>query len=394
MTRPLPCLALAVLAAGAASAQTWSGSARGTLLASALDTDDSGGWKPPEPAPALMDAELSLTGEQTFATGLQLRMDLGVRLQADHPDRPGFAGVFGFCPPGTSGCPRRRSAAGYPFTLGPDQADNAPAAYLDIASLTLSGPLGELQAGLDAGAATRLDARPPRLFESVSAGTTRLDPTGLGLARARNDAAGNGLKLTALSPRWLGFRAGASFTPEAVRSGPDYDPAPDFASGAPVRIRNVSEAALSFSRRSSGGLETRLGLTLLEADVRSDGLQARRSSLGAGAEISRGGWTGGLRWRSSELSGPGQADRSVEFGLVREWGEGWRAGLEAASSRHPGPQIKGDTVLIGAGRTLPGGVSLGLGYIASRLTTPSGVGAATDTVRSRGFVLEASVRYK
>src|SRR5262249_43945535 len=134
------------------------------------------------------------------------------------------------------------------------------------ASVSVSGAWGEGILGLDPGAAARLDARAPTVLQRVSASSPGLDPTGLVITRARNDVTGPSAKITYLSPRWIGFKLGASYTPQADQRGADFDPDFSEAGLARAELENVWEGAASFDHRfRENGLRVRAALTYATA---------------------------------------------------------------------------------------------------------------------------------
>src|SRR5579871_99753 len=159
----------------------------------------------------LGDARLALTRTDTFEGGIELSWRGEVRVERDATSRPAFAGVLGDCPPTLAGCPHLSGPGGLLTPISPTtglaafgaRLDRGPFATLEGASLTLLGPWGEGEAGLDAGVAARLDARPPTVLDAVSAFSPSLDPTGLDLVRARDDVTGPSFKLSYMTPRYL-----------------------------------------------------------------------------------------------------------------------------------------------------------------------------------------------
>jgi len=91
-----------------------------------------------------------------------------------------------------------------------------------------------------------------------------LDPYGGVIARTDHDLTGPSLKVSYATPRILGLRAGASFTPDANAGGLDRDPVRD---GAPD-IENAAEFALNLSRRlPRSGVRLRAGAAYSQADA-------------------------------------------------------------------------------------------------------------------------------
>ena len=143
-------------------------------------------------------------------------------------------------------------------------------------------------AGRDVGVAVRLDARPPTINSLASATSPRLDPTGAAFVRARNDVTGPSAKVSIVSSRLIGFKVGASFTPDVEARGVDFynssDRSPDGA-----ELENVAEAALSFSYRfRSSGWKVRAGLTGVWAETaQNQAVFDNYEAYGAGLELDK-----------------------------------------------------------------------------------------------------------
>lgn len=359
--------------------------------------DESGAGDIAHLAP-LADVFLGAVRTDTLDSGLQLVWRGEVRLQADAPGRRAFAGDGLDCTRRQTGCP---SIFGAPTVLPPvspatgmgrSAAEDEVFAAVDAVSLTVSGAWGEGVVGLDTGAAARLDARAPRVLDAVSVLSPALDPTARSVIRARNDVTGPSFKGSYLSPRWLGLRAGVSYTPEANLEGADFDPRPDTRL-AQARLEEVWEGGLSFDRRfRSADLRVRAALTgVIATSGSAAGGFGDYEAWGGGLELERSGWTGGVRYLSSNNAQPtGRGDyEAVEAGLVREAGE-WRFGLEAGWARDDLQGVEGRSWMISGRRALGEHFALGLGWAESDVDSSGFTGFYNS--RARGLVLEASVR--
>lgn len=412
-------LTLAVLGAGTvvgtalpALAQTADGEWRAdieiTVAGSAVDEET-----PLAPAAdnAMASALLSVTRSDTFENGLTVGWRGAVRYERDAPSRPAFTGVLGACPATNAACPRVLGGGGFfspvsPATglsVGGGVVDEGPFGAVETAAVSLEGPWGEGVLGLDSGAAARLDARAPTVLRRVSAFSPGLDPTGLGVTRARNDVTGSSLKVTYMSPRWIGFRVGASYTPEADERTGDFDPDVDGGGQGKAGLENVWEGAASFARQfAEQDLRVRAALTYTRAEATSEaivtpGIRAfgEYEAWGAGLELEQAGWTGGIRWLSSNNaweSGSGDYE-AWEAGLVHQSGE-WRVGIEGGWAEDRLSGIEGASWLVGASRKITDNLELGVAWSAADadlpvLMSPSGshINASND-----GLVVELSVR--
>lgn len=398
MSRAAAIVLLALVPAGTAAAQEWTLDARGTLAGGALDEDSA---LAPADAGPLFDGSVVVTQTTDFSNGLRMEWRGEVRLQKDADSRPAFAGVLGNCPGGTAGCATVggtlspvSAATGIAASGGPVNEEGFAA--IEGASMALSGSWGEGIVGLDAGAAARLDARAPAVLQSVSAFSSGLDPSGLVTARARNDVTGSSFKATYMSPRWLGFRLGASWTPEANHRSADFDPRLDGPGLAGAELQNVFEGALSFARQfREADLRVRAAVTGVVAERGSAYAQfGDYEAWGAGLELEKAGWTGGVRWLTSNNAwAAGNGDyEAVEAGLKREAGP-WTFGLEAGWAQDDLLKTEGLSGLVAVRRSFGEHVDVGLGYLHAEADLPQAAGGfGLIEARNSGLIAELSVR--
>jgi hypothetical protein len=193
--------------------------------------------------------------------------ELGVRTSAalgkDHPDRAGFSGVFGPSQPASG-----PAGAFSGLARGPAGEDIGPRGRIETGYFYIDGGYGELRAGLDEGIAARFFEGAPTLFRQASLVNPALDPTGRVLARTDHDLTGPSLKVSYATPRILGVRAGASFTPEASAASLDRDPVRTLGGAAQPDIENAVEVAVNVSRRlPRSGVRLRAAAAYSEADA-------------------------------------------------------------------------------------------------------------------------------
>lgn len=373
-----------------------------TLAGSFVDEDS-----PAAPAAdgVMASGLLSVSRSDTFENGLTLSWHGAVRYDRDAPSRPAFAGVLGACPAADPLCPRIASGAGFLSPVSPATGLAAGGGPVDAegflaveaASLALAGPWGDGVIGLDSGAAARLDARAPQVMQRVSAFSPGLDATGLGVTRARNDVTGSSLKATYLSPRWIGLRVGASFTPRADERSADYDPGFAGSGRAGAELENVWEGAASFARQfAEQDLRVRAAVTYVSADARS-GLAGfgDYEAWGAGLELEHDGFTGGVRWLSSNNaweSGTGDYE-AWEAGLVHDLGE-WRLGVEGGWAKDGLTGIEGSSWLVGVSRHVNAFVDLGVAWTQAEADLPVVLGPSLSHTNAGndGLVVELTVR--
>ncbi len=386
----------------------WQVDFEATAVGAAIE--DESALAPSAPS-ALGSAMLAVTRSDTFENGLTLGWRGEVRLERDAPSRPAFAGVLGACPASNAACPRVASGAGFLSPIAPATGlaaggsvlDEEGFATIEAASVSLAGPWGEGVFGLDSGAAARLDARAPTVLRRVSAFSPGLDPTGLGVTRARNDVTGSSLKATYMSPRWLGLRAGASFTPEANQRIADFEPDFEAAGLGRAELENVWEGAVSFARQfAEQDLRVRAAVTYSTADsgssfVSSPGVPAfgEYEAWGAGLELEHAGWTGGIRWLSSNNawdSGNGDYE-AWEAGLVHQ-GDEWRFGIEGGWAEDRLTGIEGASWLVGASRKITDNLDLGVAWTSADADLPVLLSPSVSHTNASndGLVIELTVR--
>jgi len=416
MARPIT---LAVLGLGAvapgvspavaqqAGTQEWTVESRLTVAAAVIDEDT---LQTPAGEILMADGAIAVSREDVLDNGVILTWRGEARVQRDAYNRPAFAGAFGACSASLAVCPRVPDGVGFRspvsavtgLATGGSPEDEDWVGAIEGASLSVSGGWGEGVLGLDSGVAARLDARPPRALEQVSAASASLDPTGLAVTRARNDVTGPSAKVSYMSPRLLGLRAGVSWTPEANQRSVDYDPTFSGPGLAAPELENVWEGALSFARQfPEAGVRIRAAVT---ATLASSGSRFTEfgdyEAYGAGLEVEKGGWTGGVRWLGSDNAWKGGASRpggagyeAWEAGLVHQ-GDTWRFGIEGGWSKDKLTGIEGASWLAGASRKINDSLTAGVGWMqgAADLPIPAGLGLGHTNARNDGLIFELTVR--
>lgn len=404
MRRPILMAGLALGAAAPTFAQEndgeWEVKAEATVVVTGVRSDDP--LDPGSDGP-LGSVVVQISRSDTFDNGLTLGWLGAVRAERDNSSRRAFAGALGSCSASNPACPQAGSGALSPISATTGLAagglprDDAAFMALEAAAVSLTGPWGEGILGYDVGAASRLDARAPTVLSRVSAFSPGLDPSGLAVTRARNDMTASSAKATYLSPRWLGLRAGVSFTPEADTRSADFDPDVTAAGLASPQLENVWEGAVSFARQfAEQDLRVRAAATYTHAEAGSGLMEfGGYEAWGAGLELEHDGWTGGLRWLSSNNAwAAGNGDYEAwEIGLVKEV-DGWRFGAEAGWSEDRLSALEGKSWLVGVTREISHNVKLGLAWMAADADIPIPVGLALGQRKASndGLLVEISVR--
>ena len=292
--------------------------------------------------------------------------EIGVRasggLDKDNPARAGFGGIFGPAQPATG------PAGAYSgLARGPAAEDIGPRGRIETGYIYMDGGYGELRAGLDEGVAARFFEGAPTLFRHAGLVNPALDPSGLVIARTDHDLTGPSLKVSYATPRILGVRAGASFTPDANSGGIDRDPVREVGGASAPEIENAAEVALNVSRRlPRSGVRLRAAAAYSTADARisapagiyetvetwsaggsveftslalgfsyldsTNGFAARGdySALSAALRLTLGKLEAGLEMADAEDESIGADSESIGLSLGRDFGEririvgGWR----------------------------------------------------------------------
>lgn len=297
--------------------------------------------------------------------------EVGVRASGgsdrDHPARPAFSGVIG---PGQPGAGPTGAFSG--LSRGPAADEAGPRGRVETGYIYIDGGYGELRAGLDDGVAARFFEGAPTLFRHAALVNPTLDPYGRALARTDHDLTGPSLKVSYATPRILGLRAGATFTPDASSGGLDRDPVRD---GAPD-IKNAAEVALNLSRRlPRSGVRLRAGAAYSQADASApalpgvygtvktwsaggsvefsalalgasyldsnNGLAALNgdyTALSSGLRITFGKVDAGLEWTDAEDRGARTESESIGLSLGRNFGDNVRivGGWQRLDTRYAG----------------------------------------------------------
>lgn len=193
----------------------------------------------------LYEAGIRLKTEYVLESGLEIGARVAMRVQKDHPARAGFSGRT----PAFTNLGNRARGAFSGLSTAQSNEQIGPRGSLESAYVYAKGRYGEVTAGRDTGVAARFHQGAPSVFSHVRVANGFLDPSALSFVRTRNDLTGPAAKISYTSPRLLGVRAGASFTPVADVRGLDRDPARNIAGTDRPRIDNAAEIALDIKRR-------------------------------------------------------------------------------------------------------------------------------------------------
>lgn len=326
--------------------------------------------------------ELSLNGlaERVLDNGVRLRARGALRLQYDHPQRPGGLGAFGtdmIAPTGAfSG-----------LSSGAVELDGDLRARLETAYLQIDGGYGEVRVGKDQGVAARFNEGLLSVLSHARLDSALLDPTGLATVQTRHDLTGPSLKLSYASPRLLGVRAGLSFTPEADADGLDRRPAAGAAGIAPD-LSDAIELALNASRTlRDSGFRLDIGLGWSRATVEDRAKLFPYSSAetwSAGSRISLDDWTAGASWLGSDNGATGGDYSAWSAGLHRTAYD-TEFSVEYGKSEDDLAALTSEGWRLGMAREFGDSTRLAIAYLRDEIDTP------VKTLSSDGIVVEITL---
>ena len=341
------------------------------------------GDAPIDVEPVLGEMSLVGTSERVLENGVRLRARGALRLQADHPQRPGGIGGFGDATVAATGALSGLSAAG-PI----DQSDIRT--RLETAFFQIDGGYGELRLGKDQGVGARFHEGTKSVLSHARMDSTLLDPTGLSTIRTRHDLTGPSLKLSYASPRLLGLRGGISYTPKADADGLDRRPKTG-AGGIAPETENAIEIALNGTRRlRESGWRFDVGLAWSTADVSSPSLlvpYGRVETVSGGTRIEKDDWTFGASWLESDNGLPNSDYAAWSVGIYREAYD-TEFSMEFGQSEDDGVELDSQSFRVGAAREIGNSTRIALGYVTDWNET---LGQSWE---SRGVVVEITLSQK
>ena len=322
--------------------------------------------------------EISLDNriEKVLENGVQIGGRLTLRGQRDHPSRPGFLGDFG---PGNGPA---LTGAYSGFSQAEMPADTGARGQLEAAYLEIEGGYGEVRLGRDRGVSARFFEGAPNVLSHASIANAYLDPDGIKVVRTNHDLTGPSAKISYATPRILGLRAAASFTPDPDAAGLDRN-----IRDSGVEMSNAAEFALNLSRRlpSSGvRLETALAWSTAEVDSPANAARDRVSTFSAGGNLEFDRFEIGGSWLKSD-NGFDAADYTAwEIGIATEIGE-TELSLNYGEADDDPAQLNGDGISLAAKRDITAGLELAVAYQDETLS------AAADEYGGRGIVVEITL---
>lgn len=349
----------------------WDASARLDLLVGGAAQDAAF-----DETPFVGRLSAGFSGERVFANGVILRVAFGAVAERDHPRHDPRGGRAGDCPAASPLCPNAlgQSLRGYfsGFTPNGPINDSAGRVALESAYLSLTGGYGEISIGRDEGVAARFSAVPANVLLGGSLVQPRIDLTGLGGLAARNDLSGQSFKITALTPRILGVRLGAGWTPVLEAQGVDQG----FrrGSGAPETARpsQIGEFGASFEHDWANGLGVRFsGSFASGANGAEPGPFGRLSAWSYGGALERAGWSLGVQRLGSDNGwrGAKRGYRATAASIVRQSGA-WSVQASGGLGRDSLVRTPLSTFSFGASRKVQKSLRLLAGITGVRRTVP------------------------
>ena len=321
-----------------------------------------GGDEAREDAP-FADIALRLNAEAIRRDGVRYGLRVEQRVQRDNGRRGLARAVAG-----------ANTAPGLLTGLSRGSFDPAGArARLESAELFLKHAWVEAALGRGPGAGAREAIALPGAFRLMRADGAPVDSTGLLFADTLDRLSGSALKISVQSRRLAGFRASASFAPQADICGVDACSA-----GAGVS-EHVAEFAVSFDRRLrrsgvrwAGSASASRG----EASPRvrapvAPGVLADPYAVAIRALREQGGLAVALGWlRSNDGLAQGRYE-ALSASASYEAGD-WLFALEAAHAQAEPSGVDGWSAQIGASRILGDGALVGVGLVHAEEDARSG----------------------
>ncbi|MEO1475873.1 MAG: porin [Pseudomonadota bacterium] len=338
--------------------------------------------------PVLGDARAEVRFERVLDNGAEIGLRVGGRAQFDHPARQGFSGRIGDGSASllTIGPLPRGAFTG--LTLGGPLEDDGFEIELETAFAYIDGGYGELLVGRDVGVARRFHEGAPSVFRLHRGVNASLDTSGVATVLTRNSFTGPSAKVSYASPRLVGVRWGASYTPDVNTGGVDRDPQRSVAGVSEPRLSKAFETAVNASRRfrSSGirasiyGAFGRSDVDTLPGDIDIGTLRI----WSAGGNLEWKALTIGADWLTSD-NGGGRY-RAWSVGIGADWlGFEWSGGFGRSIDQLTG--VDGETWHIGLSRDVFERLSVALGVDQNRLEFANG-----DANSSIGPVIEITLR--
>ncbi len=349
----------------------------------------------PETENLMAEASVSLGGAYLLDNGVEVSGRLTFRAQTDYSSRPGFAGTLIDCPPELEACPSvegdgLRGAFSRLSSTGADM-DAGGRGSLEAAYVAIDGGWGEVVFGRDQGIGQRFYEGGPTVFSLARSTNPILDPFGSSLTRTKNDISSIAEKVSYVTPRILGVRAGGSYTPDADVRSLDLDTSRRQTGILEPELGDVWEAGLQGARYlRDADLRVRASLTWSEAEVKSS-VYDNVTTVSLGGEIERDDkFRIGVSYLDSDNGGLGRYDSLAAGATV--WQGPWALTISADQAKDRTVRLDGHNLNIGVSRDVNDFVSFSTGYRISKTDYIDVAAGAERTLDQSGVLLEVRIR--
>lgn len=327
-------------------------------------------------------------------SGLEIGASGRIELQKDHRQRAGFSGV----PVGMEGSGLGLQGAFTGLAVGVPPNDTETRAEIETAYLYVEGGYGQLRLGRDLGVAARFQVGAPSVFDTLASGRQLLDPTGLDMVTTQHDLTGPSVKLSYVTPRLVGVRAGVSITPKADVRGLDRDAGRNLPGAAPITITNAVEGAINVSRllrsegvRLSGSLAA--SMAEIETPPYASPIYDRVSTWSLGAKAEFDTISVGATWLISDNGIEADGDYEAwTAGLTKSVGD-YVLGAEYGFAKDDLTGLEGDAWKLGVSRNVTKHAKLTLGYAENSLNLSpiNAFGVLAGKNSPEGIVIEITL---
>ena len=271
-------------------------------------------------------------------------------------------------------------------------ADEAGArGSLERAYLEVDGGWGSFTFGRDDGVAARFFEGGPTLFELARDRDPILDPTGLNGVRTRNDISSTAAKMSYVTPRILGVRAGLSYTPDASVRRLDLDTSRTMTGVIEPELGHAVELGLQVSRLLvEQDIRVRSSLTWSQARSETRLYEdTKTTSFGLDLER-RDAFRIGFSVLNSNNGGHGDYS---SFGLGGEyWINDWQLGLSGAKAEDDTLGLETWSATAGVSREVEDNIFLTLGYRIGEARLESAPTSVEKERNQDGVLLELRIR--
>lgn len=333
------------------------------------------------------DLQGELRFERVLDNGVEIGARFAGRLQRDHPARSGFSGQIGPFDANLNDSTLRGAFTG--LTTGGLEEDVNARVQLETAFIYADGGYGQILLGRDIGIARRFHEGSPSVFSLHTTVNARLDSSGIATVLTRNDLTGPAAKLSYATPRLLGLRLGASYTPRANVSGLDRDPDRDVAGVGEPRLENGLETAFNFSHRfRKAGVRLETYGAYSRADLETGPLRQDAGTVEVWSTGGRFEWQNiefGADWLTTDNGGGRYKAWSIGA-QTRFFDIDWSAEYGESNDNLTG--IDGHTWSVGAAREFWEKLTITAGLQQQKLEILN-----SNDATSTGPVIEMTLRY-